>query len=284
MLYRPITSKLEVVVLPTGLKDGFCFHARILKPDSKILNGFVFLTLCVRKWRYSVSDIFGAPWNEFGRSLAQRDSKYFGLHNRISSLLLRKGASQEYFVKSVPRVATELKFVYPSSLKESEEAMVRQFEAWVQKEEATSFHRAKGALFALFLPFCFLGSKVFVLLFGPIFSYQAFRAISHVRAFEGLKNIARLTRSGKVSWQSQDSLDEDIAAISHQLREDGIDVESKVANGVDMDDALVARLQSEWRLPELLQTYRRTRWEELHRGTLTPPEARPTAAKNHFQA
>lgn len=92
---------LKIYVLP-AINGSVSFHARFLKPANKIEYSALFASFVVRKWRYQLSDMFGAHWHDFGNWAHANNhfpmKKLYEAGNRITS----RRANDEYLLKMIP--------------------------------------------------------------------------------------------------------------------------------------------------------------------------------------
>jgi hypothetical protein len=107
----PRTShNIQIYVLPT-VHNKFVFQPRMPLARNGFERWAVTTAYIFRKWRYTISDIFGASWHSFGQNALAKVStpSKTGVTSNVGSWIYRTGnrlttrrAADEYFFKSVP--------------------------------------------------------------------------------------------------------------------------------------------------------------------------------------
>ncbi|KAJ3153476.1 hypothetical protein HDU89_000502 [Geranomyces variabilis] len=260
-------THLKIYVLPT-LHNKNVFHPAFLRPRSSIERSAIVAAYILRKWRYQLSDTAAFAWHALGAQSSGRNFLYrFG--NRITT----RRAADEYFLKSIPRIAETVEFIYPASI--SSRTIKRQLSDEVLANSDS--HRQKLFLWALLLPSALYVAKFHLVAANVLFSYNVFRLNAAWRSVYGAKVLQRAIDARQVTWTASSELDERIRAISDQVAArakaeaggggDGNDSQTwKWTEGGDLHDEVVERLETELKLAELSRTYRRARLQYFVHG------------------
>ncbi|KAJ3178034.1 hypothetical protein HDU87_003812 [Geranomyces variabilis] len=254
-------THLKIYVLPT-LHHKIVFHPAFLRPRSSIERSAIVAAYILRKWRYQLSDTAAFAWHALGAQSSGRNFLYrFG--NRITT----RRAADEYFLKSIPRIAETVEFIYPASV--SSRAIKRQLSDEVLANSDS--HRQKLFLWALLLPSALYVAKFHLVAANVLFSYNVFRLNAAWRSVYGAKVLQRAIDARQVTWTASTELDERIRAISDEVAakakaEAGGDSHTWKWTGGDLHDEVVERLETELKLAELSRTYRRARLQYFVHG------------------
>ena len=266
-------TKIKVYCFPT-ISNRIIFHPEYPKVESKLELGALFAGYCLRKWRYQVSDAFGYYWHQLP---LQTNSTFLSntIYNFGNRLTTRR-CSDEYFFKSIPFKTSELEFIFPSSMQE--DRIKNHLASWMGDSQK---YTPKALFFGLLLPTNFYVAKFFLLAAQAGFTYHLFRLNATVRAHLGAQKIQHLANRRKISWTSSSELQEMIkdfsSKTSQELRTITADEVShgtsssntnrkkqevwEWQDGHDLHDDVVRELEVKLKLPELLQTFRRTRMQ-----------------------
>ncbi|KAI8905031.1 hypothetical protein EDD86DRAFT_212107 [Gorgonomyces haynaldii] len=250
--------KLQVYVIPSI--GRLTLHPRFLKPQTQVEYGALFFSFVLRKWRYQVSDFFGQYWHQFGaRVHGTRLQPLYWFGNRITT----RKCLDEYLFKMIPKRTQEVEFIFPTSVSEQQakETLVR----YLSNKSFGS--RLVG--WSLMLPTSFFIAKFFVLGANALFSYNVFRINAAWRASNGQSRLQDLVDRRKVIWTQSSDLESLIGQTSDQVSQDlkSQGIEYQWQSGSDVHDEVVLRMQKELKLPELIQSHRRTRMHSLVFGS-----------------
>jgi hypothetical protein len=246
-------SKLRVFCLPT-IKNRIVFHAEYPSVDSKIELGALFAGYVLRKWRYQISDTFGSYWHQLGRKQSYFQTLIYNFGNRLTT----RRCADEYFFKQIVPKTLEIEFIFPTCLDES--LIQKQLSTWIGDSRKFS---PKLLFFGLLLPTNFYIAKWFLIGAQAGFSYHVFRLNAVARAHFGSQKIQKLANRRRVTWTSSPKLQAKIEEFANQVRDEnqaeGLKTSWAWKSGEDLHDDVVSKLEKEFKLPELLHTFRRTR-------------------------
>lgn len=266
--------KIKIYCLPT-IENRILFHAEYPKVETKLELGSLFAGYCLRKWRYQLSDSFAYYWHQLPQQTSSTfiSKTIYNLGNRLTT----RRCSDEYFFKSIPFKTGEIEFIYPSSLQE--DRVKHQLAAWMRDAHK---YAPKSLFFGILLPTNFYIAKFFLVAAQAGFTYHLFRLNATVRAHLGSQKIQHLANRRKITWTSSKELQDLIKDLSRKTSKE---LESQAANdataskgsailagenpckvwewkdGQDLHDNVIRDLEKELKLPELLQTARRTRMQ-----------------------
>jgi hypothetical protein len=244
-----------------------------------------FISFCIRKWRYQVSDFFGSYWHSLGsygyiNSNTVVQSKHEGksmdsnsifntiqntsteipltkkiIQNiyKLGNKLTTRNAQSEFFMAQIPSKTTHIEFIYPSSIPLSQ--VKTQLLHFMQ--DVPKFTR--NLLFlSLMLPLNFYISKFYIVLANVCFTYHVFRCNQAFRSVMGSKRFQTLLDTNRVTFTSSNSLETLIEQTCDRVVKEN-ELQWKYSPGDDLHDLVVEQLSKELRLPELKTTIRRTR-------------------------
>ena len=229
-------------------------HPAFLKPTNKVELGAFFISFVTRKWRYQISDYFGQYWHRLGtRDPKSYSLKFYNIGNRLTT---RKLIS-EYFFRMVPNKSEHITFIIPPSIDEIK--VKQQLQQWMLE---TSNYGPKLFIFSMLLPTNFYVAKFLGLLpANALFTYHIYRLNSIFRALYGSKRLQTLVDTNRVTFEANQDWENAIikhsTQVTKELKLENINWEWRAGN--DLHDDVVLKLQTEFKLPELIRTVRRTR-------------------------
>ncbi|KND01776.1 uncharacterized protein SPPG_03568 [Spizellomyces punctatus DAOM BR117] len=263
-------TRLQVYVLPT-LRNKYVFHARFLKPRSRVEYFALVTAYIFRKWRYQLSDACAFAWHGVGHWAGSRTGVLPSVGRGIwwaGNRMTTRRAADEYFLKSVPKITEHIEFVYPASA--NAKLIKNQLGEFLANSDR---HRSKLFLWALVLPVDLYLAKFHLAIANILFSYNIFRLNASWRSMHGSRTLQKLLDSKAVTWTASKELDEMIQRISGEVTQQ---IEREVGSqgrvwrwrpDGDLHDDVVEKLERDLKMAELGRTYRRTRLQYyIHEG------------------
>jgi hypothetical protein len=253
-------NKLKVYILPS-IKGKLAFHARFLRPNSRFELGALFAVYILRKWRFQISDSFGQQFHKLAISKYEFVRK---LHFHTLALTTRK-AVDEYFFRQIPTKTDSIEFILPLSVSLSDAE--KQLKYWLLESPK---YAPRLILLGLLLPTnIFVAKYIGFVPANILLSYHLFRFNQYFRAYYGSTRLQTLINRNKVEWKPSVEFSESIlvtaSKVSEDLKAEGIDW--KWEPGHDLNDEVVEILSKEHKIPELLQTVRRSRMQYYVKGS-----------------
>lgn len=256
------SNSLKIYAFPS--LNGRCvFHAQFLSPTTNLEYAGMAVAYITRKWRYQISDYAGSYWHKLGHCKPGSIlSKAYQLGNRITT----RRAADEYFFKQIPTRTEhvtlkliQIEIIFPSSMKQS--VVQDQIQVWLADSDKFT---GKLALYGALLPTNFYIAKFYILAANLLFTYHVFRVNASFRAHFGSKRMQELINRRQVKFTSSQELQDKIfnvsKEVSSQLEKENIRWKW---NDDDLHDDVALKLSAELKLPELLQSVRRSRMQYM---------------------
>ena len=244
-------------------------HPAFLKPVTRLELGALFTSYVLRKWRFQVSDFFGQYWHQLAK---KEDKSLLSNVYKIGNRLTTRKTIGEYFFRMIPNKTEKVNyidkitFIFPPSI--SEQQVKSELQSWILETPKYGSHLF---LWSILLPVNFYVAKFLGLLpANAFFAYHIYRLNSVFRAFYGARRFQTLVNTNRVEFEAcqewGDAIIKSSDIVSSELLKEGIDFRWEKGNDIHDDVALI--LSAEFKLPELLQTVRRTRLSYYVHGNM----------------
>ncbi|KAJ3275882.1 hypothetical protein HDV01_006748 [Terramyces sp. JEL0728] len=252
-------NSLKIYAFPS--LNGRCvFHAQFLSPTTNLEYAGLAAGYITRKWRYQISDQIGSHWHRLGNSKpGSLLNKLYKFGNRLTT----RKAADEYFFKQIPSRTEHVEIIFPSCMKQSD--IQDQMQIWLADSEKFT---SKLAFYGVLLPTNFYIAKFYLLAANVLFTYHVFRVNASFRAHFGSKRLQELVNRRQVKFTSCQELQDKISSISIQVSQELEKENIKWHwNNDDLHDDVALKLSTDLKLPELLQTVRRSRMQYMVLGS-----------------
>ncbi|KAJ3322817.1 hypothetical protein HDV06_002678 [Boothiomyces sp. JEL0866] len=249
------SNSLKIYAFPS--LNGRCvFHAQFLSPTTNLEYAGMAVAYITRKWRYQISDMMGSHWHKLGQS---KQGSVINRIYRFGNRITTRKAADEYFFKQIPSRTEHIEIIFPSCIKQS--TVQDQIQVWLADSDKFT---SKLAFYGVLLPTNFYIAKFYLLAANVLFTYHVFRVNSSFRAHFGSKRMQELVNRRQVQFTSSQELQDKISSISNkvslELQKENL---SWTWNNDDLHDDVALKLSTELRLPELVQSVRRSRMQYM---------------------
>ncbi|KAJ3165994.1 hypothetical protein HK101_012040 [Irineochytrium annulatum] len=198
----------KIYVFPTADPSRYALHVKPALPRNQFELVALLMAMALRKWRFMIVDRVKPGW------MGLEKGPMGGLVKALNRWMTRR-AEDEYFLKTVPMVTTDVEFIYPTSVnpirvkQQLVDYLSSKFFHFVLLHGSwfalsttnldSARHRFQLFLWAIILPANILLAKIFFTLANIFLAYNVFRVNAHMRSFLSGGVLGRLLDKGNSS-------------------------------------------------------------------------------------